>query len=372
MSGAPTSHRNNFGLLQLVFAMCVLVSHSIELVDGNRSREPLTALFGTLSLGEFGVDGFFLVSGYLITQSLQNSASTLSYLWKRVLRIYPAFIVAFVLSIVIVGPLAGADMSALKGVGWVKQLAHVLFLAEPRLPNAFAGLPYPSLNGSMWTIPYEFGCYVLIGFLGLLGMLRRKTMFGISAIALLLVSAFLPVGSSATTMLTNFAGYLPPALQFAAIYLIGAAFYIYRGTISYRNDLALLAAILLVGSLFNHATEELAMPTLGGYLIFWIAFLKNTPKLNRVNNSTDASYGIYLYAWPVQNLLIKFLPATSPIIVMVLTTMAATTLALLSWHFIEKPSLALKRSSGRRAEQLSRADPIRQIGFKSVSGDVDV
>jgi hypothetical protein len=64
--------------------------------------------------------------------------------------------VAFFLSIVVVGPLASADLGALKGTGWMKQLGHMLLLAEPRLPNAFSGLPYPSLNGSMWTIPYEF------------------------------------------------------------------------------------------------------------------------------------------------------------------------------------------------------------------------
>src|ERR1700682_1934130 len=119
MTEAPTSHRNNFGLLRRVFAMCVLVSHSFELVDGNRSREPLTFIFGTLSLGEFGVDGFFLVSGYLITQSFETSASSLSYLWKRILRIYPAFIISFVISIAIVGPLSDADMHLLEGMGWV-------------------------------------------------------------------------------------------------------------------------------------------------------------------------------------------------------------------------------------------------------------
>jgi peptidoglycan/LPS O-acetylase OafA/YrhL len=108
MTDADQPHRNNFGLLRLIFAMCVLVSHSIELVDGNRSREPLTFIFGTLSLGELGVDGFFLVSGYLIAQSFENSASVLLYLGKRILRIYPAFVVAFVLSIVVVGPLSPA------------------------------------------------------------------------------------------------------------------------------------------------------------------------------------------------------------------------------------------------------------------------
>ena len=290
--------------------------------------------------------------------TVTEAASLLSYLWKRVLRIYPAFIVAFILSIVVVGPLAGADMSALKGAGWIKQLVYMLVLAYPRLPNAFAGLPYPLLNGSMWTIPYEFRCYILIAILGLLGMLRRKVLFGVTLIALLLISAFLTVRNSVPTMLTNLTGYPEGTLRFSTIFISGSAFYIFRGAISYRNDLALIAAILLVGLLFNHATEELAMPTLGAYLIFWFAFLKNTPSLNRINSSTDVSYGIYLYAWPIQNLAIKIIPGISPLIVIILTTIAGTMLASLSWHLIEKPSLSLKRSSRRPTDlQQSAADP---------------
>ena len=91
---APTKpHGNNFGLLRLGFALTVIVSHSPELVDGNRSRELLTRWFGTMSFGKVAVDGFFLISGYLITQSRDRTASTASFCAKRAARILPGYVV---------------------------------------------------------------------------------------------------------------------------------------------------------------------------------------------------------------------------------------------------------------------------------------
>jgi peptidoglycan/LPS O-acetylase OafA/YrhL len=73
----------------------VILSHSFELIDHNRARELLTRAFGTLSFGEVGVDGFFLISGYLVTKSLIETQSPARYLWKRILRIWPGYLAAF-------------------------------------------------------------------------------------------------------------------------------------------------------------------------------------------------------------------------------------------------------------------------------------
>ncbi len=89
-------NKNNFGFLRLLFAILVILSHAPEAIDGNRNREILTNIFGTLSFGEFAVDGFFLISGYLIYKSFDNSSSIKSYFYKRILRIYPGFIAAHV------------------------------------------------------------------------------------------------------------------------------------------------------------------------------------------------------------------------------------------------------------------------------------
>jgi peptidoglycan/LPS O-acetylase OafA/YrhL len=334
------SHQNNFGLLRLAFATLVIVSHSFELIDGNRTREPLTRVFGTLSVAEVAVAGFFIVSGYLVAQSYDSSASTLSYLSKRVLRIYPAFIAASLLCIFIVGPLAGADLAALSIADWARLLYRMLALQIPRLPDIFAGQAYPSLNGSMWTIAYEFRCYLVVAILGSAGLIKRSVVLPLTVV--------LWIGAVATTSdwpLMRFEGpfgNFHETLRLTAFFLTGTSFYLFRNRAIYRSELAAIAAVGLAIALFSLTLAGPAVAILGGYLVFWIAFLPGTPRLNEINSKTDVSYGIYLYAWPIQMLLIRYVAGISPPGVMLLTTISAGLLACLSWKFIEKPALSLK------------------------------
>ena len=334
------SHKNNFGLLRLVFALLVIVAHSFAVVDGYGQYDPLTFVFGTINSGELGVKGFFLVSGFLVAQSFDRSKSVPDYLLKRVLRIYPGYIVAALLSLFLVGPLSGADLSPLFGVkGTTKMLYSLAVLRPPQLPNSFSGLPLPYLNGSMWTISYEFRCYILVIAVGLIGLYVKPRLF--SFIALVLLFA-LP--------LTHF-GKWPPLpiikdpnqmLRFVATFFVGSAFYVWRARLSYRNDVAALAAIALCGLMFSGLFVDIAVAVFGGYLVFWFAFLPHTPRLNAINNEKDISYGLYLYAWPIQNLLIWYFAPISPLLVMLLATIGACMCGYGSWLLVEKPFLALR------------------------------
>jgi peptidoglycan/LPS O-acetylase OafA/YrhL len=336
-------HKNNFGLLRLSFAFLVIVSHSFELVDGNRLREPLTVLFGTLSFGELGVDGFFLVSGYLIAKSFEQSRTFGSFLWKRILRIYPGFIVAYLCSILIVAPLGAVAMLSEPVKTWIKQPFLMAFLAEPVFGHPFQRLPYPLLNGSMWTISYEFRCYLLVPLLGLIGLLNRRVAVAILAAALLLLAEF-PIRPDFPShqLLVVLIGAFLPTLHFTSIFLVGSCFYLFRDDIALTIPRAALSIVVLLLAMFSKTLSTPAVALLGGYLIFWFAFLPDTPTLNRINTEkADISYGLYLYAWPVQNLLIwYFWP--HPLIIIIVTTAVCSILALLSWRLVEEPFLALK------------------------------
>jgi len=326
---------NNFGSLRVLFAILVVLSHAPELADGNRSREWLTQVFGTLSLGEIAVDGFFLVSGYLITASYRAKRSFSDFVMRRARRIYPGFVVASLVCIAVVAPLSGGNVAAVSPVETVLRLSLLLM---PMVPGAFEGLPYPMLNGALWTIPCEFGCYLLLGLVGTARALRRRGRYlvllaGLGGL-LMLRRLYLPIGAPGDGL-----GTLSEMIRLSFVFCCGGAFRLFGDRIAYTGRGASLAALLLLPLMFIPPLAEPAFAILGGYLIFWFALAVRPNLLSRATAQVDASYGIYLYAWPVQNLLVARLPGLSPWMAALLALAAAIPLGFLSWYLVEKPML---------------------------------
>lgn len=333
--GGPARRDNNISALRLLFATLVVVSHAPELIDGNRAREPLTRLFGTLSFGELAVDGFFLVSGYLIVASYARSRSVGDYLWRRIRRIYPGFALASLVCLLVVAPLAGGDLFVLDPL---RAVSRILRLQVPEVPGAFAGQPNPALNGAMWSIAYEFRCYLLVAALGMLGLLRRRGAY--LAILVLVAALFLARPDlSEAKALRSVVGDPGEAVRLTAAFLCGGAFHVFADRIPLNRRGAGLAAMLLVLALPSPVLAEPAFLVLGGYLTFWFALAVPPNRISLATNRTDPSYGLYLYAWPVQNLMVAGFPALSPIWSGLATLVAATLLGIASWHLVERPAL---------------------------------
>ena len=342
-SGMRERFSNNFGALRLLFAILVILSHSPELIDGNRSREILTRIFGTMSFGELGVDGFFLISGYLITKSFDNSKSPREYLIKRVLRIYPGYIAAFLFCVTAIGPFVGGQLTWSSIVIFIKNLA---LLEPPIMHGVFEGTPYSSLNGSMWTIAYEFRCYLTVLLAGIAGILSKRLIVALLTVVCLALTATHPsIFGWFPEKLQSIFGEPENAVKFTGVFGCGALFYLYRGNIRYNASTAALAGSCLIVLLFYSRLAEAALAVMGGYILFWFAFGVKSPSLAAVGQKTDLSYGMYLYAWPMQKLLIWSNPGISPWTLFLEATVIAGVLAFGSWWLVEKPFLNLKSAS---------------------------
>jgi peptidoglycan/LPS O-acetylase OafA/YrhL len=340
LAGPPGSRDNNFNLLRFLLASLVIVSHAPELVDGDRHREILTRIFHTISFGELAVDGFFLLSGFLIVQSWDRRPNLLHFIMNRVLRIYPGFLVASLISVYVVGPL-GADSSRyFAQVDFPMVLVRALALLEPVGGPAFEGQPYPILNGALWTILYEFRCYMIVAVLGLFSVVRRRWPW-------LLIAAAIALFTQS---------------RLVAFFLVGGCFYLYRDHIRYTNRRALLSAIVVILCLFNMRSTRLALLFPGAYLLFWFAFLRS-PILAHFRDYPDISYGLYLYGWPMQKLFHWYLPSLSPWWLIPLVLTSAGICGTFSWYLVEKPFLSLKRNRKRtRTDEVKPEMDVANLG----------
>ena len=329
------TRQNNFGFLRLLFATLVIVSHSAEIIDGNRSREPLTNLFGSLTFGELSVDGFFVISGYLVANSYAASASVLKYLSKRVCRIYPGYLVAYFVCIFVVGPFVGVAFDAMGFKDLVRIFYNALLLRNISLPG-FIGLPYQVLNGSLWTILIEFRCYLFVVLFAAIGLYRKKWLFAALTVGLLVATEakLHPQFPEPLNWLAG--GDVYNLIRLLGMFCIGTLFYLFGKSIPYSGKLALAAAGGLIIFLSLSFVAESAFAVLGGYLIFWTALHLESSTLRRINGRDDISYGVYLYAWPVQSALVYFCHISSPWELTLLTIPIVYAIGFASWRLVER------------------------------------
>jgi len=180
--------RNHFNTIRLAMALLVVWSHSFALYNDSEDREWIALLLnGTHNAGNIGVMAFFVISGYLITKSFVSSRSAGSYMVKRIKRIYPGFLVAILVCAVVVVPAYSTIMKA-DGQEAFRVLAHALMLkAYWPVSDVFAGNAFPgAVNGSLWSISYEFWCYLGVLALGVAGLATNRRLLLTLLVAVLL------------------------------------------------------------------------------------------------------------------------------------------------------------------------------------------
>ncbi len=343
-----------FDYLRLGLATAVLCSHSIDVSYGvkftniveNGPMRPLIAMLLPM---------FFALSGFLVAGSLDRCRSMVSFLGLRVIRLAPALAFETVLAALILGPLLTTlPLAAYFSDGLLhRYVLNIVGDIQYRLPGLFESNPWPgTVNAQLWTLPYELMCYVTLGSLAVFGVYRHRRIFALVVVALHL-------GLTAQYVIHAMsAGWSPypvaPGLSLVVAFLYGITFHLYRDLIPHSPRLGLAAGALMVVLLFHSPTDYL-VPPLAAYFTVWLGLMR--PRASVLTRHGDYSYGIFLFGFPIQQATTLLMgPAYHQWYWNIATALPLTILfAMLSWHVVEKPSLALRAPLKRLEDRMLAA-----------------
>ncbi|MDP9582811.1 UNVERIFIED_ORG: peptidoglycan/LPS O-acetylase OafA/YrhL [Burkholderia contaminans] len=327
------NNQNAFTALRLLAAYAVIITHSYVVLGlGSDWLEQ----HGFPQFSELGVNAFFAISGYLVCKSLQRNPNPLAYLRNRALRIFPGLAVLILLTIFVAGPI----MTHMWLPEWLEYLTNLtLYNSVPTLPHFFATSPIPVINGSLWTLPLEVTCYLILLGVSWAGALNWKGML------LMLAGFYVALMGDLLWQGNMLAGVSTFQLARLGIYFWGGAF-IATITLPRSWGVWVAAVVVALAPFYLFAADHdwkikaYAFNLLLPFIVIFAA--ERLPKLAFLNRF-DISYGVYIYAFLVQQMLVwHFGTSLHPTSLTMLTIVIVTPIAAASWFFIEKPALALK------------------------------
>lgn len=344
---AARGRDNNFQLIRLFAAAAVVYAHSYFFVSGNKisGKSPYDGdvwyeLTGMHS-GMLGVQVFFILSGYLVSQSLWHRESIRLFLRARALRIFPGLVVCVSFIVFLLGPILtslsiGEYFSNTQTYHYLLVSSSLTNIRLPTgLPGVFSNNPIPNMaNGSLWTLPWELLMYGSLTLTFLIKKFRAPLfdimLFGVIGF-FMVQQLWHPAHRFELVMAAWFGGH----------FYIGAAFFRCRKIVPCNWHI--LAAALLCFSIMalyvkNNQILWIPMSFLLGYLTLLFAYLPDHG-VRYFNRMGDYSYGVYIYACPIQQTLVMLQRDISATTLLLQTLPLVLLMASMSWHLIEKPAL---------------------------------
>lgn len=325
------SAKNNFDLLRLLLASTVFVAH-LQFLMGSITVE---ATQGGLS--KIAVESFFIVSGFLVFMSFENSRSVAEFLKKRVRRIYPGYVAVVLLCAMLGSMISSLPLREYYNNEWMKYLiSNLLFLnfLHPTLPGVFENNRLNFVNASLWTIKIEVAFYLMVPVVAALARKFGRLAIMIALYCLSFAYAYLCHQQAEKTGLylyQELGRQLPAQIMF---FMSGALLYYYFDTIKiYSHWLAAISAAYLV-FFVGKAPSFLYAASLGIVVIYFAQCFRYLGNFGRYG---DISYGVYIYHFPVvQTLIVAGVFAHNPLFGALIAVIAVFTMAFVSWHFVEK------------------------------------
>ncbi|MBM7807016.1 peptidoglycan/LPS O-acetylase OafA/YrhL [Geodermatophilus bullaregiensis] len=351
LAGAFDPRRNSLAMMRVGLAGVVAVAHALSTGFGWQPS------LGGTDLSALAVDGFFVLSGFLVTRSLLRLRSVRRYAWHRLLRLLPGFWACLLVIALVLAPLAallegrdpGAVLTAGEDPAWRYVLVNAgLVIAQHGIADLATPAGETALDGSLWTLQYEAACYGAVAVLLAVAGLRAQRR--VLAVACVVVWAALLLESVVHIPLEPPAFANDQLLRFLLVFLLGAAGHVFADRLPVRWTWAVASGAVVV------ATAFLPDHRLPGAACFAYLCLYTVVRLPwRWTPSWDLSYGLYVYHWPVQFVLV-LAGATGlgewPFVV--LSVAVSLCLAALSWVLVEGPALRLKD-----ARWVGSARPVR-------------
>ncbi len=326
---------NNLNLIRMIAAIGVLISHAWAVSSGLADEQPFSDTLKGIDLGTISVYVFFAISGYLVAQSFERSSSFKRFWSARILRIFPGLLVVILITALVLGPLftvAAAEEF------WPAIPAYIvrnftLFSLQQYLPGVFTGNPVGrAINVPLWTLNYELLCYISVSLMGLAGVLKSPRLMTVALTAFVVAYAVV-LYFEPHHRLTSLA-------KLALPFMTGVSFFVWRTKIPLHPligvGLVLIAALTYDTILFREAFVLCLT-----YIVFLLAYLPGG-KIRLYNRLGDYSYGIYIYAFPIQQ-IVASQGVDDPYQNILFSLPIALIFAVLSWMLIERPSLAFSK-----------------------------
>jgi peptidoglycan/LPS O-acetylase OafA/YrhL len=343
LSQVSEGRDNNFNFIRIAAALAVLFSHSFNLATGIWDAEPLARHLG-MSPASIAVDVFFITSGFLVTGSLLSRSSVLEFVLARIFRIFPALLVMVILTVF--------------GLGlYFTKMDPASYLQDPQvwkylvkntslfsgiafgLPGVFESNPFKYVvNGSLWTLTAEVQMYAILAFLwvitGAIPVLGRRA-FGPLIVSCAYAAAVLRIGGLSSNALED------QGTGFFFMFFSGSAYYLLKDhVILSRRLFGISAALLALCAAERHAFFVVYNLTIA-YIVLLLAYVP-AGRVRQYNALGDYSYGVYIYAFPIQQAFAASIPGISIGSLAAISAATALVLAGLSWHLLEERALASK------------------------------
>jgi peptidoglycan/LPS O-acetylase OafA/YrhL len=339
---------NSLNLIRLAMALMV-VFHHVFPVTGRGEGIDITP---GESIGGWAVFGFFMVSGYLITGARLRTDGG-RYLINRIVRLFPAFFFVNLVTAFALAPLAySLEHGSLRGFLSTPNtpLSYVIGNAWLRMTDysvagTLANVPYPhAWNGSLWSLYYEFCAYLLVGFFCVIPLVRRSVW---PMLVAFLASCALKIWNDQfVTLLSGIGGDVVQFGRLLPFFFGGALVFMLRQRLGDRlpltwwGALAGAAGTVALVLLFPRFGAQLAAPLLS-YILLWVGARVPSPRLFQVH---DFSYGVYVWGFPLTQLVCLFGFAGAPLPIIFSVVVAATAvMSVLSWFLIERPFIRWSR-----------------------------